>query len=93
VAEGRDEIEITAEMISAGVNVACLYDMRQDNWAEVVREVYAEMRALEGRLHPLGDVSGAKSLNSVLAPTKHYGLNQARLRDESLAIALRTILD
>lgn len=44
-----EEIEITPEMIEAGVDVGCLYDMREDRWPDVVREIYAAMRALERR--------------------------------------------
>ena len=87
----EDEINITPEMVSAGVRVACLYDMREDGWDEVVRSIYSEMRALEGRLLTAGNVRCANLGNSFVSSMHEYGLNHSRLGDECISIILCSI--
>ncbi len=83
------ETYITPEMVRAGVRVACLYDMRQDDWAEVVREVYAEMRLLEPRLVAGRDVAVTKSRDRSFSPLCNHWLNYARFNNKGLPVSLR----
>lgn len=76
----RKEIEITPEMIEAGADALCLFNLGEDRPEEIARELYRVMRLLEGRFAALCGEALSAHPDGLISP-----VGQSRADKQALA--------
>ena len=87
-----DVVEITPEMIAAGVNALCLFRLSEDCLEEVADEIYRSMRPLEGRSVPAIEEALPNSGDCHFSSEDEDRVDKQTLRNEGTADAIWAIM-